>query len=61
MVNTKLVIGMLVMVDIVWGGMQYRTGLTDSPIGSYAHSGNFAAWAGWRQNGWVPIDRTKNI
>ena len=42
----------------VWGGMQYVTGMSDSPIGSYSHRGT-GAWDGWRQNGWVPIDRTK--
>jgi len=42
----------------VWDGMQYVTGITDSPIGSYSHRGT-GGWQGWRQNGWVPIDRTK--
>jgi hypothetical protein len=42
----------------VWGGMQYVTGISNSPIGSYSHRGP-GAWDGWRQSGWVPIDRTK--
>jgi hypothetical protein len=41
----------------VWG-LQYVTGMSDSPIGSYSHRGT-GEWEGWRQNGWVPIDRTK--
>jgi hypothetical protein len=44
--------------NYVWSGMQYVTGMSDSPIGSYSHRGT-GDWQGWRQNGWVPIDRTK--